>query len=1435
MWRCDPNRSSCTPDALPARLHCQWVLRGRPLAPAWPDDPRMAFDAAYQPIVKGNALFVGSSRGNFVVAVGIDDAAEKWRFYTNGPVRLAPVAWKDAVYVASDDGCLYCLDAVTGKLRWRFRGAPSDRRVLGNERLISMWPARGGPVVYDGPATRSGRAEVYFAAGIWPFMGVFLYALDAATGDLVWCNDGAGSVYIKQPHDSAAFGGIAPQGYIVATAERLFVPNGRAAAAAFDRHTGKLLYFDHAGNKRNGHFEAAAVGEYFINSGRVSRQRDGEQLEKVKSRASRGTGLCLPNSTVPIDYEDRTVGQAGEVGVAVGHVLYQRQREYIVASHLTASMGSYTDAEGKKRRHKMSSHRWKLPLAGKPMLCAGNRLYAGRRGEVIALELPDRTRLGAMVADLVGAPAPKPELKVCWRQKIAGTPANMIAASGRLFVTTYEGGIHCFGAEARPSPRMADLVTPAAPAPPDASRVELAREILRATGVTEGYCLVLGLTDGGLAEQLAQQSKLRVIALDADAGKVNAFRRRIEGTGLAGKRLSAVVADPLATPLPPYLASLVVSEDDETLARVPVGRLFEILRPYGGTLCAARSARSGRAFSERLAVGAGGGQLRQVGELTLLVRAGPLRGAGTWTHQYGDAANTGTSADSLVRAPLGVLWFGGPSSQGFLPCHGHGPTEQVVGGRMFLVGRSLLRALDVYTGRMLWQVKLAGVGRNYDHAGHEPGANALGTNFVATSDSVYVVHGARCLRLDVEAGKTLGQFALPKAGLAAGAPGWGYVGVWQDLLVAGASPMVFSSPDFTPDERPFGSRDGTGRLVYHSDLNTICELAAAIREWKDFKVQELEDIVPPRPKAAETGEEPPNEQAHAGDFVVSNLNRMLRDRNVLAKLPQRLVDAARAKDPERIRGWRSDRDKADEKGKRFDKPRPATIDELQAAVSEYLSASTAASPGRPDDPELRWLNQQILYRCYPVLPKPKRLRIGQRTFDHTSSGAIVVMDRRSGRALWRRKAAAAIAHNAIALGGGMLFCIDGLAPQIVKGMQRRGIRPGPATLLALDIRTGREIWRTSDGVFGTWLGYSTQHDVLLQATRPSRDMLRGERGSRLVAYQGRTGRLLWSKKTEYKGPCLLHGQMVITQGSGVDLLTGKTIHRSHPLTGKSIKWRFKRKHGCDAAVASRHLLTFRSAAAGYFDLARDGGTGNLGGFRSGCTNNLIVADGVLNAPDATRGCTCSYPNQSSLALIHMPDVEMWTFQDFSRGSEPIRRLGVNFGAPGDRLGPSGTLWLEHPDVGGRGPKIKIDVEAAGAGEVAYFRRHSLRVRGGPLAWVAASGVEGAGKIAIHLDSRTPTKKKSYTVSLHFAEPGHARAGERVFDVALQGKTVLRGLDVVAEAGKPLAPLVKTFRNVEVLSDLVIRLSPSPSARLPRPVLCGVAVRASEEAGNRTGT
>ena len=92
----------------------------------------------------------------------------------------------------------------------------------------------------------------------------------------------------------------------------------------------------------------------------------------------------------------------------------------------------------------------------------------------------------------------------------------------------------------------------------------------------------------------------------------------------------------------------------------------------------------------------------------LTVRRGALPGAGSWTHQYANAEQTAVSRDKLVKVPLGLLWFGGPSHEGILPRHGHGPSPQVAGGRLFIEGADMLRAVDVYTGRMIWQRELQG-------------------------------------------------------------------------------------------------------------------------------------------------------------------------------------------------------------------------------------------------------------------------------------------------------------------------------------------------------------------------------------------------------------------------------------------------------------------------------------------------------------------------------------------------------------------------------------------------------------------------------------------------------------------------------------------------------------------------------------------------------
>ena len=306
----------------------------------------------------------------------------------------------------------------------------------------------------------------------------------------------------------------------------------------------------------------------------------------------------------------------------------------------------------------------------------------------------------------------------------------------------------------------------------------------------------------------------------------------------------------------------------------------------------------------------------------------------------------------------------------------------------------------------------------------------------------------------------------------------------------------------------------------------------------------------------------------------------------------------------------------------------------------------------------------------------------------------------------------------------------------------------------------------------------------------------------MTAYRGADGEVLWKKRDDesYHGPCMLHHDTVIVQGSGFDLLTGRPRLRTNALTGREVRWTFTQNH-CGYAVAGEYLLTLRSEAAGFFDLERDGGTGHFGGFRSGCSANLIPACGVLNAPDYTRACSCSYQNQCSLALVHMPGVEVWTENPYTRGAGRIRRLGVNLAAPGDRRTDGGTLWLDYPSVGGRSPAVKVDID----GTPEYFRRHSSVLADKELPWVAASGCKGLTAVSITLvEEPAGDDAQSYTVRLHFAEPDDVKPGERVFDVQLQGKTVHAAFDVVGTAGRPLVPVVLTFRNVSVRKALKVQ-------------------------------
>ncbi len=1232
--RFDAQRSAASPDELSAQLRMLWLRSLPRLKAAWPDQPKMQFDAAYDPIVVGQMLIVGSPIEGSVTAFETQNGEVVWTFFADGPVRFATFAWQGRIYFVSDDGYLYCLRANDGALLWRVRGGPSDRKVLGNERLISTWPARGAPVIADG--------TVYFAAGIWPFMGIFLHAVDATTGKVLWTNDGDGSLYLKQPHNSDSFAGVAPQGPLVAIGSKLLVPGGRSVPACFDRATGRMLYYQLAENgKRGGGSSVSANDKFVFNGGAAF------ELETEKYLGPVGEHLTFSNGTL-YDYRDGSL-HAHELATAQIKFVEGLDRKGVLTKTAQWTMRELGQAE--------------LPRLT-ALMKAGSKLYVGANGRVMSVSLP--------------LPKKGPA-KIGWGADVEGTLTRLIAGDGKLFGVTLEGRLYCFGeAKTAPAaPRRHGLVSP--PLVPDESWANRAAEILKATGVDQGYGLVWGLGTGGLVRELARQSGLRLVVVEPDSSKANAFRERLRGSGQS-ERISVIVGDSQSVSLPPYLASLIVAES--LPSRTDAGRArfleqtFAALRPYGGVAYLPIPADERAAFmsvaEELKLVGA---VWKPISDGMLLVREGALPGSADWTHEHADAANSRVSKDKLVKAPLGLLWFGGSSNDGILPRHGHGPQPQVVDGRLFIEGVDLLRAMDIYTGRILWETPLPGVGSLYDNTAHQPGANASGTNYIATSEGVYVAYRATCLKLDPATGKLLAKFSLPVAQGAKTPPLWGYLTVDGGSLIGGADPV------FDPT------------LLKHS--------------------------------------------------------------------------------------------------------------------------SKSSKPGGDDDDDKKPSVKSVVADVAAAAEKLVKIE----NDNYSSSKRLVLMDRQTGQVQWTATARNGFRHNAICLGGGRLYCIDRASGAEFSRLKRRGEKPQhEPRLVVFDLKTGDELWSSETDIFGTWLSYSVERDVLVEAGRTARDTL-GDEPKGMRTYAAKSGTVLWSSKT-LTGPALIHHDLILMSGTACDLRTGASRMRSHPLSGEPVEWTWSRNYGCNTPMASENLLMFRSGAAGYFDFLGDGGTGNFGGFRSSCTNNLIVAGGVLTAPDYTRTCTCSYQNQTSLALVHQPDVETWTSFGSQTPKEPVRRVGLNLGAPGDRKADDGTLWLEYPSVGGSSPTVAVTITPE---KPDWFRRHSSQIGGTGLNWVAASGAKGLTSMTIKLGTSDEAPRR-YRLRLHFAEPDDVQPGDRAFDVLVQGQRALSSLDVVQESEGRNRALVKELPGISVGDQLLIEFAPTSTKRRES-ILCGVEIHA----------
>ena len=634
------------------------------------------------------------------------------------------------MFVASDDGTVACLQAGSGAVVWRYRPDIPRERLVGNEQIVSRWPARSG-VLVDG-------SRAYTTFGMWSPEGIVVACLDARTGEEIWTNDNSGTYYMTQPHYEA-MGGVSPQGYLTLDGDILIVPCGRAAPAFFDARTGKFLYHESQGLFPGGAWTMTHAGLTFVAC---------EYLKKPNPVLPAGPEADISNEASLFAFRTDTREEVFHLNGALRGVSTDDGILTLIGpgNLLSVSLDAVIEAAPDHYKAKMGSSeghmvpaadhlRWQVPVDRVfSLVQAGGTLICGGRGTLTCRDAGTG--------------------KKTWETTLNGDVRDLIVTEqGHVLASTTAGEIRCY----RTAPaKRPDTVRPEhteiRPSPAEARRV---RQVLASVGAPEGYALFLGKADAGLLAELGRQSTAVWHWGRRELSGAH-LRTRLADAGLYGTRI--VIHDLPRGPLP-YADTLfnAVVFDVRTRAEletVAAEDLRRVVRPCGGAALVACPESLRPAVRAWLQAHDGAASTWDRVENGFRLERGPLPGAGAWTHQYADAGKSGATQDERVRLPLKVLWFGGFGPADAVSRHYRGPAPLAIDGRVFVAGNEQLHAVDAYNGRILWERELPGIGR-------WPMPYRAGS-IAADHEAVYAAHEAFCLRIDPATGDTLGTYRPPE-------------------------------------------------------------------------------------------------------------------------------------------------------------------------------------------------------------------------------------------------------------------------------------------------------------------------------------------------------------------------------------------------------------------------------------------------------------------------------------------------------------------------------------------------------------------------------------------------------------------------------------------------------------------------------------------------
>ena len=431
-YRADNARSGIQTASVRPPLKQAWVFKAnQPPRPAWQGEAkwdgwnkvydlknRQDFDHAFHVVGADGLVYFGSSSEDKVICLDARTGDQRWVFYTEGPVRLAPSLHEGDLYVGSDDGYVYRLHASDGSLVWKARPGPRDYRIPGNGRIISAWPARTGVVVQDG--------VVYAGVGMFPSEGVYICALNPDNGDILWKTEQTD---------------LPAQGYLVSSTSRLYVPTGRNNPVVLSIKDGKR---ERVLDGEGGSYALLSDDALVFGPGKTGQLRLVEAGTKDQLATFQGNHMIVfrGKSYLHSDTDIQAIDRQRYLELARNRRdLYQfrtelnnrvkklkEQKEKYNASDLETLQKDLVKIAGELDgiTDKMKECLlWKQPCSFPlSMILSGNVLYTGGRNGIGAFD--------ASTGDLL------------WNGDANGNALGLASINGRIYVSTDTGHIHCF-------------------------------------------------------------------------------------------------------------------------------------------------------------------------------------------------------------------------------------------------------------------------------------------------------------------------------------------------------------------------------------------------------------------------------------------------------------------------------------------------------------------------------------------------------------------------------------------------------------------------------------------------------------------------------------------------------------------------------------------------------------------------------------------------------------------------------------------------------------------------------------------------------------------------------------------------------------------------------------------------------------------------------